>query len=57
MDQNEGDWRNKLFYKYTTNNQDSELTFTPEEREYIRAVQSGEKVITATAQPDRNPYS
>ena len=57
MDQNEGDWRNKLFYKYTTNNLESILFFTPEEQEYIRAVQSGEKVITATAQPDRDPYS
>ena len=57
MDQNEGDWRNKLFYKYTTNNLGSELTFTPEEQAYIRAVQSGEKSITACAQPDRDPYS
>ena len=43
MDQNEGDWRNKLFYKYTTNNLNNELSFTPEEQAYIRAVQSGEK--------------
>ena len=57
MDRNEGDWRNKLFYKYTTNNLEGELSFTPEEQEYIRAVQSGEKVITAYAQPDRDPYS
>ena len=57
MDQNEGDWRNKLFYKYTTNNLNNELSFTPEEQAYIRAVQSGEKVITACAQPDRDPYS
>lgn len=57
MDQNEGDWRNKLFYKYTTNNLESVLSFTPEEQAFIRAVQSGEKVITACAQPDRDPYS
>ena len=57
MDQNEGDWRNKLFYKYTTNNLESVLSFTQEEQDYIRAVQSGEKVITACAQPDRDPYS
>lgn len=57
MDQNEGDWRNKLYYKYTTSNLDSTLSFTEEEQDYIRAVQSGEKVITACAQPDRNPYS
>ena len=57
MDQNEGDWRNKLYYKYTTDNSDSVLSFTQEEQDYIRAVQSGEKVITACAQPDRDPYS
>ena len=57
MDQNEGDWRNKLYYKYTTSNLESVLSFTQEERDYIRAVQSGEKVITACAQPDRDPYS
>ena len=57
MDQNEGDWRNKLYYKYTTSNLDSTLSFTEEEQDYIRAVQSGEKVITACAQPDRDPYS
>ena len=57
MDQNEGDWRNKLYYKYTTNNLESVLSFTQEEQDYIRAVQSGEKVITACAQPDRDPYS
>ncbi|MDY6045857.1 MAG: transporter substrate-binding domain-containing protein [Anaerobutyricum sp.] len=57
MDRNEGDWRNKLYYKYTTNNAESVLSFTQEELEYISAVQSGEKVITACAQPDRDPYS
>ncbi|MDO4517435.1 MAG: transporter substrate-binding domain-containing protein [Bacillota bacterium] len=57
MDQNEGDWRNKLYYKYTTSNLESVLTFTREEQDYIRAVQSGEKTITATVQPDRDPYS
>ena len=57
MDSNEGDWRNKLFYKYTTNNDESDLSFTREEKEYIKAVQDGEKVIIASAQPDRNPYS
>ena len=57
MDQNEGDWRNKLFYKYTTNNLESGLSFTQEEQDYIRAVQSGEKGITACAQPDRDPCS
>ncbi|MGN0078390.1 MAG: ATP-binding protein [Coriobacteriales bacterium] len=57
MDLNEGDWRNKLYYKYTTNSQESELSFTQEELDYIRAVQAGEKSITACAQPDRDPYS
>lgn len=57
MDLNEGDWRNKLYYKYTADNLESKLSFTQEEFDYIRAVQSGEKVITACAQPDRDPYS
>ena len=57
MDQYEGDWRNKFYYKYTTDNMESILSFTQEEQHYIRAVQSGEKSITACAQPDRDPYS
>ena len=57
MDLNEGDWRNRLYYKYTASSLDSALSFTQEEQDYIRAVQSGEKVITACAQPDRDPYS
>lgn len=57
MDESEGDWRNKLYYKYTTSNLESTLSFTQEEQDYICAVQSGEKVITACAQPDRDPYS
>ncbi|MCI6996983.1 MAG: transporter substrate-binding domain-containing protein [Eubacterium sp.] len=57
MDQNEGDWRNKLYYEYTTSNSESILSFTQEEQDYIRAVQFGEKVLTACAQPDRDPYS
>ena len=28
MDQNEGDWRNKLYYEYTTSNLESVLSFT-----------------------------
>ncbi|MGN0009330.1 MAG: ATP-binding protein [Desulfovibrionaceae bacterium] len=57
MDRNEGDWRNKLYYKYTTSSLGSTLSFTPEEQAYIRAVQSGEKTVRACAQPDRDPYS
>ena len=57
MDLNEGDWRNKLYYKYTTDYSERELSFTEDELDYICAVQSGEKVITACAQPDRDPYS
>ncbi|MGN0038152.1 MAG: ATP-binding protein [Coriobacteriales bacterium] len=57
MDANEGDWKNKLYYKYTTSSLESELAFTERELAYIRAVQAGEKTIAATAQPDRDPYS
>ena len=57
MDLCEGDWRNRLYYKYTANSPESALSFTQEEQDYIRAVQSGEKTIAACAQPDRDPYS
>ncbi|MGN0366140.1 MAG: substrate-binding periplasmic protein [Suilimivivens sp.] len=32
MDRNEGDWRNKLYYKYTTDNLESILSFTRRNR-------------------------
>lgn len=57
MDANEGDWRNELYYKNYTDISSKQLSFTQKEREYIAAVQSGKKTITAAAQPDRNPYS
>ena len=57
MDTNEGDWRNELYYKNYTDTSSNQLAFTQKEREYIAAVQSGKKTITAAAQPDRNPYS
>lgn len=57
MDLNEGDWRNKLYYKYTAEQPEDTLSFTQKEKDYIAAVQSGEKAITACAQPDRDPYS
>ena len=57
MDQNEGDWKNVLYYRYYGPVYSSELTFTEREKAYIQEVVSGEKKITITALGDREPYS
>ena len=57
MDQNEGDWKNELYYRYYGPVYASALTFTERERAYIQEVVSGEKKITVTALGDREPYS
>ncbi len=57
MNINEGDWANVLYYKYYGNSSSSSTVFTPRELEYIQAVASGEKHITATSLIDRMPYS
>ncbi|MDO5304771.1 MAG: ATP-binding protein, partial [bacterium] len=57
MDANEGDWRNELYYKNYNDTSSNTLSFTEREKQYIADVKSGKKKITATAQPDRNPYS
>ena len=57
MDQNEGDWKNVLYYRYYGPVYSSALTFTEREKEYIQAVVSGEKKITVTAFSEREPYS
>ena len=57
MDQNEGDWKNALYYRYYGPVYSSALTFTDREKAYIQEVVSGEKTITVTALGDRAPYS
>ncbi len=57
MNINDGDWANALYYKYYGSSNTSSGDFTPRELEYIQAVASGEKHITATSMIDRNPYS
>ncbi len=57
MNINEGDWANVLYYKYYGNSGSSASDFTQRELDYIQAVASGEKHITATAMVDRKPYS
>ncbi len=57
MNINEGDWANVLFYKYYGNSSSSASAFTERELDYIQAVASGEKHITATSMVDRRPYS
>ncbi len=57
MNINEGDWANVLYYKYYGNSASSSGAFTQRELDYIQAVSSGEKHITATSKDDRRPYS
>ena len=57
MDQNEGDWKNVLYYRYYGPVYSSALTFTEREQAYIQSVVSGEKKITVTALGEREPYS
>ncbi len=53
----EGDWANNLYYKYYGSSNASSSAFTQRELDYIQAVASGEKHITATSMADRKPYS
>ena len=57
MDINEGDWTNRLRAENYVDGESEQLTFNKRERAYIEAVQNGEKTITVTGQPDRDPYS
>lgn len=57
MDINEGDWQSRLREENYADTGSENLTFNKRERAYIEAVQKGEKTITVTGQPDRDPYS
>jgi len=57
MNINEGDWANALYYKYYGSNNSSSDAFTQRELDYIQAVASGEKRITAISMVNRMPYS
>ncbi len=57
MNIHEGDWANSLYFKYYGNSSSSSNAFTPRELEYIQAVASGKKQITATSMINRKPYS
>ncbi len=57
MNIHEGDWANTLYYKYYGNSGSSSNDFTRRELDYIQAVASGEKHITAISMVDRKPYS
>ena len=57
MNVNEGDWVNKLLYKYYGPVYSSALEFNKREQAYIKDVISGKKKITATSIGDRKPYS
>ncbi len=57
MNINEGDWANVLYFKYYGNNSSSSDDFTQRELDYIQAVASGKKHITAISTVDRKPYS
>jgi len=57
MNLNEGDWANVLYHKYYGSSASTSNAFTQRELDYIQAVASGEKHITATSMPGRKPYS
>lgn len=57
MNINDGDWANTLYYKYYGSSNFSSNIFTQRELDYIQAVVSGEKKITAVSMIDRRPYS
>lgn len=57
IDLQEGDWKNVLYYRYYGPQYSTANDFTQRELEYIEQVRAGEKTITATAIPDRMPYS
>ncbi len=57
MNINERDWANVLYSKYYGSTGSSDSAFTQRELDYIQAVSSGEKHITATSMVDRRPYS
>ncbi len=57
MNINDGDWANTLYYKYYGSSNFSSNDFTQRELDYIQAVASGEKKITAVSMIDRRPYS
>ncbi len=53
----EADWANVLHLKYYGSSSTSSNVFTQRELDYIQAVVSGEKHITATSVPNRRPHS
>jgi len=57
MNINEGDWANVLHYRYYGSNSSSTGAFTQRELDYIQAVASGERHITAISMLGRKPYS
>jgi len=57
MNINESDWANVLYFKYYGNSNSSTSAFTQRELDYIQAVASGKKQITAISMVDRKPYS
>ncbi len=57
MNINEGDWANVLYYKYYGSSDSSSNDYTPRELDYIQAVASEKKHITAMSMIDRKPYS
>ena len=57
MDINEVGWTSRLRAENYADGESEQLTFNKRERAYIAAVQAGQKRITVTGQPDRDPYS
>ena len=50
-------WKETLYAQNYTGRSSGQLNFSQREKDYIAAVQAGQKRITVTGQPDRDPYS
>lgn len=57
MDICEEGWKEILYAQNYTGLSSGQLNFSQREKDYIAAVQAGQKHITVTGQPDRDPYS
>lgn len=57
MDICEEGWKETLYAQNYTGLSSGQLNFSQREKDYIAAVQAGQKCITVTGQPDRDPYS
>ena len=57
MDNVEGDWKNKLYYAYYRSTENNAVEFTEREKKIIEEYSTGGKVLLASSNCDKKPYS